>query len=263
MFRAIFRRGRKTSDFGAEFEAHLQLETERLREQGLCEQDARAAAHRALGNLTHAQEYFYESGHWLWFEYLRQDVRYALRMLRKSPGFTAIAVLTIALGIGATTAIFSVVDATLLHPLPYPHPEQLVSVVDDLPGLGAQNVGISVPEWQDFERSGIFQHVSPIGGGSVNLTGSSQPARIFFSAVPPNYFALLGVEPALGRSFNPQDRTPGFTLETLISDGLWRRVFGSDPRILGKSVRLDNDLYQIIGGMPPGYHDPGRNTEER
>ena len=263
MFQAIFRRGRKTSDFGAEIEAHIQLETERLREEGLSEDDARAAAHRAFGNTTRAQERFFESGRWMGWEHFWQDVRYAVRMLRKAPGFTAIAVLTIALGIGATTAIFSVVDATLLHPLPYPHPEQLVSVEDDLPGIGAENVGISIPEWQDFERSGIFQHVSPIGGGSVNLTGASQPARIFFAAVPPNYFALIGVKPQLGHSFNPEDHTPGFTLETLISDGLWKRVFGSDPQILGRSVRLDNDLYQIIGVMPAGYHDPGRTTEQR
>ena len=263
LFQAIFRRGRNTSDFGAEIEAHIELEAERLREEGLSEGDARAAAHRAFGNTTRAQERFFESGRWMGWEHFWQDVRYAVRMLRKAPGFTAIAVLTIALGIGATTAIFSVVDATLLHPLPYPHPEQLVSVEDDLPGIGAENVGISIPEWQDFERSGIFQHVSPIGGGSVNLTGASQPARIFFAAVPPNYFALIGVKPQLGHSFNPEDHTPGFTLETLISDGLWKRVFGSDPQILGRSVRLDNDLYQIIGVMPAGYHDPGRTTEQR
>jgi predicted permease len=263
MLQAIFRRARKTSDFGAEIEAHIQLEAERLREEGLGEDDARAAAHRAFGNTTRAQERFFESGRWMGWEHFWQDVRYAVRMLRKAPGFTAIAVLTIALGIGATTAIFSVVNATLLHSLPYPHPEQLVSVEDDLPGVGAENVGISIPEWRDFERSGIFQHVSPIGGGSVNLTGASQPARIFFAAVPPNYFALIGVKPQLGHSFNPEDHTPGFTLECLISDGLWKRAFGSDPQIVGRSVRLDNDLYQIIGVMPAGYHDPGRTTEQR
>jgi len=192
-----------------------------------------------------------------------QDVRYAARMLRKSPGFTAVAVLTIALGIGATTAIFSVVDATLLHPLPYPEPEQLVRVEDDLPGVGAQDVGMSVPEWHDLQRSGIFEYVSLAVYGPVNLTGSSQPMRARYSGVAPNYFALLGVKPQLGRTFNPEDQTPGFTLEVLISDGLWKRAFAADPRILGKSLRLDNDLYTVIGVMPAGYHDPGRTTEQR
>jgi putative ABC transport system permease protein len=116
-------------------------------------------------------------------------------MLRKSPSFTAIAVLTIALGIGATTAIFSVVDATLLRPLSYPQPEQLVSIEDDLPGVGAQDVGMSEPEWQDLQRSGIFEYVSPAWFDENNLTGSSQPARIRLLIVAPNYFALLGVKP--------------------------------------------------------------------
>jgi predicted permease len=194
---------------------------------------------------------------------LWQDLRFGLRMLRKSPGFTAIAVLTIALSIGATTAIFSVVDATLLHPLPYPHPEQLVRVEDDLPGVDAQDVGMSVPEWHDLQRSGIFEYVSLTASGSVNLTGAAQPTRARFSAVGPNYFALLGVKPQLGSTFNPEDQTPGFTLEVVISDGLWKRAFGSDPHILGKSVRLDNDLYRVIGVMPAGYHDPGRTTDQR
>jgi putative ABC transport system permease protein len=257
----MFRRKRKASDFGAEIEAHIQLETERLQEQGLSDEDARTAARRSFGNVTNTQEHFYESSHLLWWDNFRQDIRYAARMLRKSPGFAAIAILTIALGIGATTAIFSVVDATLLHPLPYPHPEQLVTIQDDLPGVGARDVGISVPEWHDFQRSGIFQYVSPFGGGDVNLTGASEPARIRLLVIPPNYFALLDVKPRLGRSFDPEDQTPGFNLEVLISDGLWKRAFGSDPHILGKSVRLDNDLYRVVGVMPPGFHDP-RATEE-
>ncbi len=258
----MFRRKRKASDFCAEIEAHIQLEAERLQERGLSQEAAQTAARHAFGNVTHAQEHFYESSHPLWWDDFWQDIRYAARMLRKSPGFTVIAVLTIALGIGASTAIFSVVDATLLHPLPYPHPDQLVSIKDDLPGVGARDVGISVPEWHDFQRSGIFEYVSPIGGGDVNLTGSSEPARIRLLTIPPNYFALLGVKPQLGRAFDPEDQTPGFNLEVLISDGLWKRAFAGDPHILGKSVRLDNDLYNVVGVMPPGFHDPGATVDE-
>jgi predicted permease len=259
----MFARKRKVGDFTSEIEAHLGIEIERLREQGLSEEEARGTARRSFGNLMRAEERFYESGRWLAWDHFWQDVRYGLRMLRKSPGFTITAVLTIALGIGATTAIFSVVDATLLHPLPYPEPEQLVSVEEDLPGVGARDVGTSVPEWQDFQRSGIFQYVSLIGGGDVNLTGSSQPARIRFLNVAPNYFALLGVKTQLGRSFNPEDHTPGFTLEAIISDGLWKRAFAGDPGILDKNLRLDNDSYRVIGVMPAGFHDPGRTVEER
>jgi putative ABC transport system permease protein len=259
----MFQRKRKTSDFTSEIEAHLQLEIDRLQQQGLSEEEARATARRSFGNLLQAEERFYESSRWLAWDHFWQDVRYGLRMLRKSPGFTAIAVLTIALGIGATTAIFSVVDAELLHPLPYPEPEQLVSIQDNLPGVGAQDVGMSQPEWQDLQRSGIFQYVSPTWYDENNLTGSSQPERVSILIVAPNYFALLGVKPQLGRSFNPHDHTPGLMLEVVISDGLWKRSFGADPDILGKGVRLDTDLYRIVGVMPPGFHSPGPTAAER
>lgn len=260
---AVFGRKRKLHDFTSEIAAHLQLEIDRLREQGLGEEEARAAARRSFGNLLHAEEHFYESSHWLAWDHFWQDVRYSLRMLRTSSGFTAIAVLTIALGIGATSAIFSVVDAVLLHPLPYPRPEQLVNIQDNLPGMGAQDVGMSQPEWQDLQRSGIFEYVSPAWFDENNLTGSSQPARVRLLIVAPNYFALLGVKPQLGRAFNPGDHSPGLTLEVLISDGLWKRAFGGDPHILDRSIRLDTDLYRIVGVMPPGFDAPGRTTEER
>jgi putative ABC transport system permease protein len=259
----MFGRKRKLDDFSSEIEAHLQLEIERLREQGLSENEARANAHRSFGSVMHAEERFYESGRWLWWDHFWQDVRYALRMLRKSPRFTAIAVMTIALGIGATTAIFSVVNATLLHALPYQQAEQLVSIEADFPGVGARDVGMSQPEWQDLQHSGIFEYVSPTWFDENNLTGSSHPERVRLLIVAPNYFALLGVKPQLGRAFNPEDHSPGLLEEVVISDGLWKRAFGSDPHILDKSVRMDTDLYRIVGVMPPGFDAPGRTAEER
>jgi predicted permease len=256
-------RKRKLDDFTAEIEEHIELEAEHLRERGMSFEAASAAARRAFGNKLHAEERFYESRRWLWWDRLSQDVRYAVRTLRKSPGFTAIAVLTMALGIGATTAIFSVVDATLLRPLPYPQPEQLVSLQDDLSGIGAKDVGMSQPEWEDLQHSGIFDNVSPTWFDENNLIATSQPVRVRILLVTPNYFALLGVSPRLGTTFNPQDRSPGISEEMVISDGLWKRIFGGDPQVLGKTVRMDTDLYRIIGIMPPDFDAPGRIGEER
>jgi predicted permease len=247
-----------------EIESHVAFQTDENIREGLSPVEARRRAVLKFGAVEAVKEEYREERRTLLIENIFQDIRYALRILRKSPGFAAVAILTIALGIGATTAIFSVVDAALLHPLPYPHPEQLVKIVDDLPGVGVQDVGMSVPEWHDLERSGIFERVSPLGGGgSINLTGATQPTRASFLNIAPNYFALLGVKPEFGRTFNPDDQTPGFTLEVVISDGLWKGAFGGDPQILGKSLRLDNDLYQVVGVMPASHHGPGQALEER
>ena len=246
-----------------EMEEHIALQTEENLRAGMSAAEARRQAVMKFGGMgTVREEYHAEQGI-PFFENVVQDLRFALRMLAKSPGFAAVTILTMALGIGATTAIFSLVDATLLHPLRCPHPEQLVRIEADLRGIGAQDVGLSIPELQDLQRSGMFQYVSLVGSGSVNLTGSDQPARIQFEPVTPAYFAALGVKPEQGRVFDPNDKTPGFNLEVVITDGLWKRAFGSDPHILGKNLRLDNDLYSVIGVMPPGFRDPGRTPDER
>jgi putative ABC transport system permease protein len=262
--KGLFRINHLERELDEELRSHIDMRTADNVAAGMPQREARYDAQRRFGNSSLMKEDARAMDIVGWIDTNGQNLRYALRMLRKSPGFTVVAVLTIALGIGATTAIFSIVDATLLHSLPYPQPEQLVSVTDDLPGVGAKDVGMSVPEWHDLQRSGIFEYVSPQAFGSVNLTGSSQPTRARFSAVAPNYFALLGgVKPELGDLFNPEDQTPGFTLEVVISDGLWKRAFAADPGILGKSLRLDNDLYRVVGVIPGDFHDAGRTPEER
>ena len=197
-------------------------------------------------------------------EHLLFDLRYAMRVLLRSPGFSFIVIATLALGIGATTAIYSVIDATLLHPLPYPNPTELVHIEDDLPGTGAKDVSVSIPELRDLQSSGIFRSVALASpGANTNLTGGAQPERLRFKLVTPNYFAVLGVGAQLGHTFDPRDPTPGFNLQTVISDGLWRREFGADPNVIGKTLRLDNDPYQIIGVMPRGFRDQGATSDDQ
>ena len=259
----FFRRSQTENDLEEELRSHIQLRADDLERFGLGRAEAERRARIEFGGEARFKEECREAIAGNFIDTLIQDVRFSLRMLRKSPGFALIAVMTIALGIGATTAMFSAVEATLLRPLPYAQPEQLVSIQADLPGLGANDVGISQPEWQDLQESGIFQYVSPTWFDENNLTGSSQPARVRLLLVAPNYFALLAVQPQLGRAFDPQDHSPGIIPEVVISDGLWKRSFGADSNILGKSVRMDTDLYRIVGVMPAGFDAPGRTAEER
>jgi len=246
-----------------EIAEHLAFQTEENLRAGMSPAEARRQAALRLGAVEAICEHHHAEHSLPLIENLFLDLRYAVRMLRRSPGFAFVAIATIALGIGATTGIYSVIDATLLHPLPYPNPTELVRIEDNLPGVGAHDVGISIPELKDLRNSGIFQYVSVYGFGSTNLTGSAQPTRIIFKPVTPNYFGVLGVEAQLGRTFDPHDTTQGFNLEVVISDGLWKRAFGADPNILGKTLRLDNDAYHVVGVMPAGFRDQGRTSEER
>lgn len=260
---SLFRRGAMESELSDELRFHFDRHVEKLVRSGVPMAEAKRRARLEMGTSDLIQEEYRDASGVRFLDVLWQDARFALRMLRKSPGFTAVAVLTLALGIGANTAIFSVVDATLLRPLPFPHPEQLVRLLDDLPGIGAVDVGVSVPEWQDFQHSGIFQYVSPAWYDENNLTGSVKPARVRLLIEAPDYFALLGVKPQLGRTFDPQNHQPGFMGEAVISDSLWHSLFGGDPHVLDKSIRLDTDLYRIIGVLPAGFHDPERTPDAR
>ncbi|MGA8232122.1 MAG: ABC transporter permease [Candidatus Acidiferrales bacterium] len=191
-----------------------------------------------------------------------QDVRFAARILFKTPGFTLVAILTLALGIGANIAAFSIVDSVLLRPLPFAQPGQLVRVFDDLRSSNTKDVGMSVPQFWDYrDRAGIFQDVSVIWPIPANLTGVERPQRIEALATSANYFTMLGVPPQIGRVFTQKDEVPGFINAVVLSDSFWRSQYGADPNAIGKSVRLDGDLYQIIGVMPPGFHHPGKTLE--
>jgi len=194
-----------------------------------------------------------------WFGNFHQDMRYALRRLRASPAFVTITVLTLALGIGANLAIFTLVDAVLIRPLPFPEPDRLVRVFDDLGGGGATDVGMSIPELEDLrERSGVFAQISATVSASVALSGGDQVERIELLGTNPNYFELLGVKAALGRVYGQAEWLPGFLDGVVISDALWKRQFGGDPQVLGRKVRLDEDSYTIIGIMPPDFRHPGK-----
>jgi predicted permease len=194
-------------------------------------------------------------------ETLLQDSRYGIRMIRKNPGFAAVALVTLALGIGANTAIFSVVNAVLLRPLPYPASDRLEKLTFSNPGIGLKDVPFSYPEFEDVKtNSGVFEEVSVVWPSDGNLTGSKQPTRLNLLAVSPNYFTMLGVVPQIGRLFGPQDVTPGFAEAAVISDGLWHRSFGADPNVIGKRLQIDNDPYTIVGVAPPGFRHPGRTV---
>jgi predicted permease len=189
---------------------------------------------------------------------LLQDMRHGLRVLWKSPGFTSVAVLSLALGVGANTAIFSIVNAVLLRSLPFSHPERLVKIVASNLGVGARDIGLSVPEFDDLRsRAGVFDQVTVTQGGPTNLTGGDRPQHLELLEVSPNYFSMLGISAHIGRVFGPGDEAQGFAEAALISDSLWARGFGRDPGVLGRKMQLDNDPYTIVGVLPPGFRHPG------
>jgi putative ABC transport system permease protein len=190
-----------------------------------------------------------------------QDIKFALRVFRKSPLFTVVVVLTLALGVGANTAIFSIVNAVLLRSLPFREPHRLQKVTFNNPGGGLRAVPFSVPEFDDLKsRVGAFEDVSVVWPVSVNLTGAKEPQRLELLVVSPNYFSMLGATPQIGRLFGCEDFARGFATAAIISDGLWRRSYGADPNILGRSLRLDNDLYTIVGVLPPAFRHPGKTV---
>ncbi len=248
-------------DVEEELRAHLERRAQDNVAAGMSPEEARYDAQRRFGNSTLVKEDTRAMDIVGWIETTGQDLRYAARMLLRTPGFTIVAILTLALGVGANTAIFSIVNAVLLHSLPYPDPDRLVRIFFNEPGLGLRDVRFSKPELDDLlTRAGVFEDVSPIYEGSENLTGGKQPERIDGVNGSFSYFSMLGVTPQIGRLFGPQDFEPGFAPLAVISDGLWRRAYGADPNVLGRTIRIDGDPFTIIGVLPRGFRHPGPTT---
>jgi putative ABC transport system permease protein len=188
-----------------------------------------------------------------------QDLRFAVRQMVKRPGFTAIILVTMALGIGANAAIFSVLDAVLLRPLPYSQPDRLIKVWTRFTGIGAPNDQnwVSAPELRDLQQlNHSFADLAAISGGSFNLGIKGSPQRIVGAAVTPNLFSMLGVQPQFGRNFLPEEAQPGRDHEAILSYGLWRRVFAANPNIVGTTIRIDGAPYSVVGVMPAGFAYP-------
>lgn len=258
--RGLLRIQRLERDLDDELRSHIEMREQDNLASGMSPDEALRDARRRFGNSTLIKEDTRSADIVGWLETAAQNLRYAVRMLRRSPGFTLVAILTLALGIGANIATFTVVHAVLLNPLPFPHPEQLVRVYDDLRASNTRDVGMSVPElWDLRDKSGVFQDISVAWPVDANLTGGEHPDRVEFLGTNTTYFTLLGVQAQLGRVYNVNDSQPGFTEGIVISDGFWRHMFGADPNVLGKKIRLDGDLYSILGVLPAGFHNPGRS----
>jgi len=226
-----------------EIEAHLRLLAERYVRQGMSEDEAARAARRQFGNVTLLKEANREMRGIRLIDTFFQDLRYGLKMLRRNPGFTIVVVLTLALGTGAITAIFSVVNAVLLRPLPYRDPDRLVLV----PYARGQDF----LRWRD--QSKAFESIAAFYFGTADFTGSGEPERMAVATVSTELFATLGVAPALGRAFTPEEDREGGEPVVVLSDSLWRRRFGSDPQVIGRAITLDNKSQTVIGIMPPGF----------
>jgi len=261
--RGIFLRSQGEREMTAEIEAHIEARANDLMRNGTNREEALRRARIEFGGVENFKEECREARGLAFFDSLLQDLRFALRMLRKSPGFTAVAVLTLALGIGANTAIFSVVYSVLLRPLPYPHPDQLVSMFETNPEKGVKQTGssyVDFAEWQKQNRT--FSFIAAAQRHDLTFTGNGEPAELDTVVVTSDYFPLLGVKPIAGRFFTAEENKKGAAPVVIISENLWRGRFGSDPEIVGHAITLDQRPFTVVGIMPAGFRSPFFNETQ-
>jgi predicted permease len=247
----MFWRRRKQEDFSQEIKSHLALETDRLREQGLSRQEAETVARREFGNVTIAQERFYLAGRWLWWEHLKRDIVYAGRVLAHNPGFTLVAVLSLALGIGANSLVFSVVNALVLRPLPVEHPEQLLFLETSNAGPG-----VSFPDYRELrDRNRAFAGLVGCRVAPMELDSNEGADHIWGYLATGNYFDVLGLQPAMGRFFHAEDDLqPGASPYAVLSYASWQQRFGGDRNIVGKTIRINRQPFTVLGVAGRSFH---------
>jgi putative ABC transport system permease protein len=264
-------RRNREEEFKRELEAHLELETQEQQGSGVTPQEAHYAARRAFGNTTLVQEDVRGVWNAIWLERFTRDVKYAARSLRNSPGFAAVAVLTLALGIGANTAIFSAINALMLQPLPFSAADQLVRIYSIQNGMFntfANPDGPSALDVRDFaQRSRSFQNMVAYDTWAKNVSfgeSAGQPEQMAVGLVPAAYFEILDVRPIIGRFFSEDENQEGKNYVAAISAQLWRNRFDGDPSVLGRKIRINGEPYSIVAVMPdviPAWVEPGRHSE--
>jgi len=254
--RSTIRLGRFDDDLADEMQLHVELRAEKLRREGLSPDEAARVAQRQFGRRLAVREHSRDAGTFVWLDALRQDIRYALRTLRRSPGFTAAAVVTLALGIGANTTMFSVMNATVLQRPPYPDPERLATLWR-IQTKDPENINIvSWPNFHDWrERSRTFASLAILdsAGRGYNLTGASEPEQVPGVRVTASFFTVLGVAPMLGRTFTVDEEQPGADRVVVLSYGLWKRRYGADPTIVGRTIPIDSRPHVVVGVMPESF----------
>jgi macrolide transport system ATP-binding/permease protein len=257
----MFKRTRNTDDFAQEIKAHLQLEADELQGEGLSEDEARRRARLEFGNVTAVQERFYLRSRIVWFDNLVRDMNFAIRQLVKNPGFATTAILVLALGIGASVAIFAFVNAALLEPLPYAHPGRLMSVNES--SVESPRWPLSYPDYRDWQRlNKSFSSLDVYSGSGYILRTGSAADPVQGERVSGGFFQTLGVHPLLGRDFYHGENQPGGPNVVLLSYGAWLHRFAARRNVVGQTVDLDNQAYTVIGVLPRTFSfAPSGNAE--
>ncbi|HEY3990610.1 MAG TPA: ABC transporter permease [Acidobacteriaceae bacterium] len=257
----MFKRHRSADDFAHEIRSHLELEADELQQEGLSEEEARRRAKIEFGNVRAAEEHFYLKDRVEWFDNLVRDLKFAIRQMVKHPAFAATAILVLALGIGASVAIFAFVDAALLEPLPYANPNRLMSVNES--SVEAPRWPLSYPDYLDWQRlNKSFRSLDVYGGAGYLLRTPSGAEPVQAERISGSFFKTLGIRPMLGRDFYPGEDQPGGPNLVLLSYGAWLARFGARHDVVGQTIDLDGTAYTIIGVLPRAFSfAPAGNAE--